>query len=104
MGNHHARVLKQAPDCELVGLYDIDEARVEQVSQDHNTRGYATLEALLEDADGVVVAVPTPDHHAVAMRCLEAGRHILVEKPLTPQGVSATTTSFPGVRILVSSD
>ncbi len=84
MGNHHARVLNQAPGCELVGLYDIDEARVVEVSQAHGTRGYSSLDALLEDADGVVVAVPTPDHHAVAMRCLQAGCHILVEKPLTP--------------------
>jgi predicted dehydrogenase len=84
MGNHHARVLNQAAGCELVGLHDIDEARVEEVSQAHGTRGYHSLDALLEDADGVVVAVPTPDHHAVAMRCLQAGRHILVEKPLTP--------------------
>jgi len=84
MGNHHARVLNQAPGCELVGLYDIDEARVEKASQAHGTRGYSSLDALLEDADGVVVAVPTPDHHAVAMRCLQAGCHILVEKPLTP--------------------
>jgi len=84
MGNHHARVLSQVPSCELVGLYDIDDARVEEVSQAHGTRGYRSLDALLEDADGVVVAVPTPDHHTVAMRCLRAGRHILVEKPLTP--------------------
>ena len=84
MGKHHARVLNQASDCELVGLYDIDEARVEEVSQAHGTSGYRSLDALLEDADGIVVAVPTPDHHAVAMRCLQAGRHVLVEKPLTP--------------------
>ena len=84
MGNHHARVLNQAPGCELVGLYDIDEARVEEVSRAHGTGSYRSLDALLDDVDGVVVAVPTPDHHAVAMRCLQAGCHVLVEKPLTP--------------------
>jgi len=84
MGNHHARVLNQTSDCELVGLYDIDEARVGDVSRAHGTRGYGELDSLLDDADAVVVAVPTPAHHAVAMRCLQAGCHILVEKPLTP--------------------
>jgi predicted dehydrogenase len=84
MGNHHARVLNQTPGCELVGLYDINPARVEEVSRAHGTRAHHSLDALLEDADGVVVAVPTPDHHSVGMRCLQAGRHILIEKPLTP--------------------
>jgi predicted dehydrogenase len=84
MGNHHARVLSQLPGCELVGVHDIDAARVEKASQTHGTTGFPTLEGLLDRADGVVIAVPTPDHHAVALRCLEAGCHILVEKPLTP--------------------
>lgn len=84
MGNHHARVLNQASGCDLVGLYDIDEARVEEVSRTHGTGSYRSLNALLDEVDGVVVAVPTPDHHAVAMRCLQAGCHVLVEKPLTP--------------------
>jgi predicted dehydrogenase len=84
MGNHHARVLRQLPACELVGVHDIDEERVEKVSQIHGTEGFSSLEALLDRADGVVIAVPTPDHHGVALRCLEAGCHVLVEKPLTP--------------------
>jgi predicted dehydrogenase len=46
-------------------------------------RGCRDLSELLEEVDAVAVATPVRTHHAIAKACLEAGRHVLVEKPFT---------------------
>ena len=83
MGTHHARIYRELEGSELVGVLDIDPQRAQQAVDAYDTTAYASLDALLEDVDAVSVAVPTPEHHAVGMRCLEAGCDLLMEKPLT---------------------
>jgi predicted dehydrogenase len=63
-------------------VYDIDADRAGRVAEGVGTCFEADIDALLDVADAVVVAVPTAEHHAVARRALEAGCHVLVEKPL----------------------
>src|SRR6185436_15117452 len=48
-----------------------------------SVRGCRELSELLEEVDAVAVATPVRTHHAIAKACLEAGRHVLVEKPFT---------------------
>ncbi|MFQ5742349.1 MAG: Gfo/Idh/MocA family protein [Acidobacteriota bacterium] len=82
MGHHHARIYRQLEGCNLVGIYDVDARRSGQFCKEHDIVAFSTLDALLEVVDAVSVAVPTPDHHLVGMRCLEAGRDLLIEKPM----------------------
>jgi predicted dehydrogenase len=67
----------------LVGVHDIDAARAAEVAGRYGCRAFPSLEALLQQADALSVAVPTAAHHEVAAQVLEQGRHALVEKPLT---------------------
>ena len=83
LGREHARVLGELDGSKLVGVHDVDPDRGRAVAEEHSTRHHESLEPLLEAADAVVVAVPTPHHHRVARACLEAGCHVLVEKPFT---------------------
>jgi predicted dehydrogenase len=83
MGAHHARVFTQLGGCRLVGIHDIDPARAAVVSREHATESFESLDALLEKVDAVTVAVPTPDHHQIALVCLDAGCDVLIEKPMT---------------------
>jgi len=83
LGQHHARVYAELPEARLVGVVDRDAARAEAVAGRHGCRVFASLEALAAEVDAVSVAVPTADHHQVATALLEAGRHVLVEKPVT---------------------
>lgn len=80
MGQHHARVYNELCGCDLVGVADADEARATEVAEEYSTTSVGT-EALIEQADAVTIAVPTPAHYELATRCLEAGTHMLVEKP-----------------------
>ena len=68
----------------LAALCDLDEALRERFAQRHpNAQVYADYDELLADdsIDGVVIATPVPTHYPLAKRALEAGKHVLVEKP-----------------------
>ena len=83
LGGLHARILSEMPECELVGVLDVDGGRAEEVAAAYRTRAFSDLSALFADCDAVVVAVPTGDHYPVARAALEADCSVLVEKPLT---------------------
>jgi predicted dehydrogenase len=70
-----------APGVELVAVVDPDPAARRYVEA---TPGYGVLEEALEsvECDAVLVASPPGTHHVVARAALEAGRHVLCEKPL----------------------
>lgn len=82
LGRHHARILAELPEVELVAVVDrrFDQART--VAARLRCEAYEAIDELPEDLDAAVVAVPTIHHHAVAMRLLERQIHLLVEKPL----------------------
>ena len=82
LGQHHARVYAELPEAELVGVVDRDPERAAAIAARHGCRVFAGVEALAAEVDAVSVAVPTVDHLAVARTLLEAGRHVLVEKPI----------------------
>lgn len=82
LGQHHARIYREMPGTELVGVYDADAARNDEIAKVNATRAYPTLESLLGDVDAVSVAVPTCSHFEVGRQIIAAGRHLLVEKPI----------------------
>jgi predicted dehydrogenase len=67
----------------LSWICDLDEERLQNAAARH-TRATPTRsfdELLASDVDGVVIATPVPTHYALAKQALEAGKHVLVEKP-----------------------
>lgn len=83
-GRHHARVYSRSPECELVGVYDRDPARAAAVAQETGTRALDSLEAVMQAAQAVSVAVPTVAHADIAIQLMQAGLDVLVEKPIAP--------------------
>lgn len=83
LGAIHTRIYSQLPEAELIGVYDTDPARAQEVAQAHKTKAFPTLRGLLAQVQAVSIAVPTMAHHKIARICLQAGAHVLVEKPLT---------------------
>ena len=80
MGRHHARVYNELPGVELVGVTDVDEERAREVATRFDTRPRDRA-SLLAAADAVSIVVPTRHHASVGHEAVEAGTHILVEKP-----------------------
>jgi predicted dehydrogenase len=85
LGQHHARLYAALPDVTLVGVVDQNRERAELIAGRHGARVFERVADLLPLVDVVSVAVPTSAHYAVARACLEAGKHVLVEKPLAAQ-------------------
>jgi predicted dehydrogenase len=84
LGFHHARILREVPDLEMRGIYELRPERAQEVSRELGVDAHGSLEALLDTVDAVVVAVPTVEHEAVALAALERGIHVLIEKPMAP--------------------
>src|SRR5206468_10491951 len=83
LGQHHARVYADLPGARLAGVYDVDPARAVEVAGRHGVPAFPDLRELAGHVDAISVAVPTVDHHRVARALLEAGKDVLVEKPMT---------------------
>ena len=82
LGRFHAVNYNQIPEAELVGVFDTDRKRAEEVASETQTKAYDDLESLLAEVDGVSIAVPTDHHHDVGKRALRGGIHCLMEKPI----------------------
>ena len=82
LGQHHARLYASLPGSTLVGVTDFDSDRAAAVAERHRAQVFPDLADLVKQVDVVSVAVPTSAHYAVAKHCLEAGKHVLVEKPI----------------------
>lgn len=83
LGAHHARVLRECADAELVGIYEAREARAAEVARAAETRAFPSLDALLDTVQAVTIAVPTSEHHRIATAALQRGVDVLIEKPIT---------------------
>ncbi|GJL53139.1 MAG: UDP-N-acetylglucosamine 3-dehydrogenase [Nitrospirales bacterium] len=83
LGQHHARIYSALPEARLVAISDIDVSRGHAIASQFHVQHHAQFARLLSDVDAVSVAVPTSQHYPVVRACLEAGVHVLVEKPIT---------------------
>jgi predicted dehydrogenase len=81
-GRNHARVYRELPEAELVGMVDANAERGVQVAKEFSTRAFPTFDSLAGQVDAASVAVPTVDHARVGCRLLEMGIDVLVEKPM----------------------
>ena len=82
LGRFHA--LKHAANerADLIGVFDTDPQRAESVARETGCDAFKTVEQLLGEVDAASVAVPTSMHHGIGMEVIEAGRHMLLEKPI----------------------
>lgn len=81
-GSKHVRVLSSIPNVEVT-VVDSDRVRLAAVAAHYPAARLAErLDDVLRDVDAVVIATPPGSHAQLARRTLQAGRHVLVEKPL----------------------
>lgn len=81
-GTLHAAKFAALKGAELTAVCDVQHERAESVAAPYGALAVADHKKLAGIADGVVVAVPTIAHFAVAKDCLEAGLDVLIEKPM----------------------
>ncbi len=80
---HLARFHQLGERLTLAAAVDVVEERALQVAQQFPQARPATdYRAILDQVDAVLIALPHHLHHAVALDCLAAGKHVLLEKPM----------------------
>ena len=89
IGNRHADIYVENPLSELVGVCDIDETRANAAAQRLSVTAFYNVPKMLEELKPDVVSVATggyeysSDHYAPTIQALEAGCHVLGEKPIS---------------------
>jgi len=83
MGELHARTLVEMPNVDVVGVVDADLERAKEVASKYGIKSYyKEPEELLAQAEAVIIASPETVHKQHALLALEAGCHVLLEKPI----------------------
>jgi predicted dehydrogenase len=82
LGQAHARVYTSLEQAELVAVCDSNETQGRAIAERYGTRFVRDYRDLLGDVEAVSVATPTINHHEITCAFLEAGAHVLVEKPI----------------------
>lgn len=90
----HLSAYSQRPDTEIVALADTDPARIEQARARHHlpdAAGYTDYRELLAnpDVDAVCIATPHPLHAEMTIAALDAGKHVICEKPMATTAADA---------------
>lgn len=89
MGDNHARTLSSLPGAKLYAVYDAAPARAKEIAERYQVLAAGTVAELLSLVEAVTVVTPTATHFEVARLCLEAGKPLLVEKPLAATAAEA---------------
>ncbi len=92
LGRHHARIVHESSEAELVAVVDTDAERAREIAEPLGVPAVTRVDPIpggLDALDAAVIAVPTPFHADLALPLLERGLAVLVEKPLAEDVASA---------------
>lgn len=106
MGQHHVRIYNEMANVDLVGISDVSEIRVKELSSQYGVPGFNDHTTLLkQDLDAVSIAVPTTLHKQIGLDAIACGTNILMEKPVSDTIENAkdlvNAASDAGVKIMV---
>lgn len=92
-GTDYAEDARNHPDVQLVAVWDSDARRGQDGARKHAVPFVPDLQTILDDdtIDGVMVCTATAEHLEVVTRCIEAGKHVFVEKVLSATLAEART-------------
>ena len=83
----HITAIKEIPEAELAGVYDVISAAADKTAADCGVRAYHHLEDIWADetVNAVCICTPSGTHGALAVSALEHNKHIMIEKPMALQ-------------------
>lgn len=82
-GRFHANHYAKNPRAKLIAVVDTDEARAKAVAEEFDAEAAFDFHDIIGRVDAVSIAPPTPLHYDISRALIEAGAHVLIEKPLT---------------------
>jgi predicted dehydrogenase len=88
-GRHHARHYASQPGAVLAAVADIDGKQTAAAAEAYGAAPFADHRDLIGKVDAVSITVPASLHHAVAADFIDAGVHVLIEKPIATDSAAA---------------
>jgi predicted dehydrogenase len=88
-GKHHTRHYAAHPRARLAAVADVDRRRADEIATAHGAVAFTDPRDLIGKVDAVSIAVPATLHAAVARDFIDAGVHVLVEKPIATVSADA---------------
>jgi len=103
LGQWHARVYSELPGAELVGVYDLNTRRAQDIAARYKTRVFNDFNELAAQVEAASIVVPADKHHEVAMQMIARGVNLLVEKPIAVTTAEAETmvTAARGKKLIL---
>ena len=98
VGCIHAAILAKDSRVKLQSFFDLEAARAQTMASRFGGHAARSIEELLQECDAVFVCTPNTTHEQVAMKVLEAGKHVFCEKPFALNLDSATRLRDRAVR------
>ncbi|MCH7773573.1 MAG: Gfo/Idh/MocA family oxidoreductase [Bacteroidetes bacterium] len=83
LGKLHTKMFKEIENCNLVGINDSNIEQAKVVGKEFDVNVFESINDLLIKVEAVSIAATTSAHYDLAKICLDAGKHIFIEKPIT---------------------
>lgn len=83
LGKIHLKLLKEIPQFEVLGFFDSDKTRAEQILKEFSVPAFNSADELIDACDAVDVVTPTITHYQYVIKALKKSRHVFIEKPIS---------------------
>lgn len=100
IGERHAKHITDNSEAELVAVYDIKTERKEALEKKYNILPTASIAEMVnrKEIDVITVCTPNGNHFSTALLSLEAGKNVLIEKPMTINKLDAERLIYSGLK------
>lgn len=82
LGKIHLKLLREIASFQVVGFFDPDKKKAEQVQNEFNVPAFNSADELIAQCDAVNIVTPTTTHHELALKALKNSKHAFIEKPI----------------------
>ena len=83
LGKFHLNCIKNIPDYQLVGVYDLQMDLAQKMAEKYDCKAFLSIEELIDEVEVLVIVTPTLSHYEIASKALHKRKHLFIEKPVT---------------------
>ena len=83
LGKIHIKCIREIPDYQLVGFYDVDKTYAINTAKELGLKNFNSIDELVDAADIIDIVTPTISHYECAVKALKKSKHVFIEKPVT---------------------
>ena len=83
LGKFHTKLLKEIENCQFAGIFDVDGERAKKIGEEFSVNVFTNLDEMFKAVDAVSVVTTTIAHYEIVKKAFDAGKHVIVEKPIT---------------------